>query len=333
MTSGRAATVLITALTWSGLTASAQPLGPTAAANSGPAADLVAEEATAPEEGVLDRRNRRALPLPDGAVGRRGQVRPRITNGKESSYSDVLGIEFRAADGTPKICSGILIGPRHLLTAGHCGCGRAGTYRATASMRMAGAKPTWIGVEHVHIFPGYRCFDSKPPGTDLAMIILKNAPKGPDHRLRHLITDPMASPRSWPTRLLAIGFGNTQAATNGVRMQAEIPVVSRDCARARFGELGCTPFVEMILADYVAANGAAARDTCGGDSGGPALARFSAREEYRLVAITSRALPIAQPFRELACGGGGIYTVLGRVTVANWLDGFGISRSMPSAPP
>ena len=57
-------------------------------------------------------------------------------------------------------------------------------------------------------------------------------------------------------------------------------------------------------------------------SGGP-IFRVS-EGQYTLVGITSRAVPFAQIDPSMQCGGGGIYTIVGRETVHNWLRANGV---------
>src|SRR5262245_64012811 len=40
-------------------------------------------------------------------------------------------IVYTGADGQRRICSGVSVDVRHVLTAGHCGCGKSSSYRVT----------------------------------------------------------------------------------------------------------------------------------------------------------------------------------------------------------
>ena len=76
----------------------------------------------------------------------------------------------------------------------------------------------------------------------------------------------------------------------------------------------------MILAE---APGPSIRtDTCGGDSGGPVFLFVNGAP--RLVAVTSRAAPGTQANPNSQCGGGGIYTLIGRKSVHQWLQANGV---------
>jgi secreted trypsin-like serine protease len=121
-----------------------------------------------------------------------------------------------------------------------------------------------------------------------------------------------------------MGYGLTERITSGVRMQASVPVFTSNCARRQYADAGCAPFLEMILSS----NGWLGRphsDTCSGDSGGPVFSGDT-NSIPKLIGVTSRPAPMPQIDREHQCGGGGIYTVLGRTDVRTWLVENGVPR-------
>ncbi|SIQ61435.1 trypsin-like serine protease [Bosea sp. TND4EK4] len=279
------------------------------------------------EDGFYGRRDSKHTYVPGGAIGK-DRITPYIFNGKPSHYDDVFGISYKKEDGLNYICSGTLIGPHQIITAGHCGCGIKSSYQVTNSANIRSASK-WFSVKEVLLFDGYYCGNDKIIGNDLAILILNADPKGPTHRLRHLIPHPMASVASWPATFRALGYGLTEKSGWGLRLEAHIPVLSINCADKQFTKRGCTPFVEMILADR-RPSGTAVSDTCGGDSGGPIMAQLPGDPKARLVGVTSRGMGSDQQSASLHCGGGGIYTVLGRYSVARWLDSLGIDKSDPT---
>ena len=105
--------------------------------------------------------------------------------------------------------------------------------------------------------------------------------------------------------LAAVGFGLGNRADHpdeelvGVKLVADIPILSRICGKpghaARFG---CAPGREVVLQDP-----ALRKDSCNGDSGGPAFALVG--KERFLVGITSRSLS-----SDGSCGPGGIYSLV-----------------------
>ena len=131
--------------------------------------------------------------------------------------------------------------------------------------------------------------------------------------------------------LKVVGFGETETGSVAVRMMASIPVLTPDCRQSPYSAF-CAPFLEMILPE--GSGSSTHRDSCGGDSGGPVFAKVDPKamvmlpqcqranpvplDQDVLVGITSRAAPFTQPFSGHHCGGGGIYTLIGRRTVHAW---------------
>ena len=121
--------------------------------------------------------------------------------------------------------------------------------------------------------------------------------------------------------LIAVGYGYTETHSIGARMQGSIPVKSVACTEPEYANV-CAPYAELILA--FPQRGSRHTDTCGGDSGGPV---FTVRDgRYILIGITSRAAPFTHVDSSLHCGGGGIYTLTGRMTVHDWLRANGVQE-------
>jgi len=165
-------------------------------------------------------------------------------------------------------------------------------------------------------------------GNDLALIrlrdeiILESAPNSNSGLPQGYPPDLVINLRRQITRgsrLTVIGYGYTESRQIGKRNEGNVSVYSFDCEEGALRGI-CSPFSEMILADQPA--GKSANDTCGGDSGGPVF--WSQGGIRRLVAITSRAAPGTQANAALHCGGGGIYTLIGRKTVHDWLEANGV---------
>lgn len=114
------------------------------------------------------------------------------------------------------------------------------------------------------------------------------------------------------TQLVVVGYGTNndrkQKQPIGLKMAASVPVVSYICGwPLEQGLYRCAPGLESILIDTMG------RDTCGGDSGGPAFL-FFAPGLYYLIGITSRGV---SQFGE--CGAGGIYTLMSP-RIVQWLQ-------------
>jgi len=249
--------------------------------------------------------------------------------------SYVVAIQYVRLNGDRELCSGTLIGPRHVLTAGHCGCGIPETYRV--SLLPDVRTHDWSGdikiVGAPYVFDPSVCSGILWRGNDLAVLKLAaeiqisqgffqyGYPTRLAWDLRSLMTP--------PAKLAALGFGYTEQGGLGVRMKAEIPVLTPDCVDARFAGI-CSPFLEMVLAGSNGQGGVGPRDTCGGDSGGPVLLTMPDTDAdaglVMLVGVTSRAAPGLPQDPTHQCGGGGVYTHIGRQSVHTWLDSIGVPK-------
>lgn len=298
------------------------------------------------EPGAIDRSSQKPIESSICAVGVT-PCRSPVTTDKQKivgggrpatdfQYGFVIAIYYKGPDGATYICSGTLLTSTLILTAGHCGCGVPGTY--------------WVDVHqdaHQPLPSDLHYIDGRPNLYDQSVCRDGNLSEGNDLallRLRDAVdltaqTEIHPDPTFWngygyPTefvwdlrtkltrgnQLVAVGYGYTSQHVLGVRMQANIPIFSFDCEEAALAFI-CAPFAEMVLSE-APGGGRQRTDTCGGDSGGPVFRTENGRP--RLVAVTSRAAPGLQDDPALHCGGGGIYTLIGRKSVQRWLAANGV---------
>jgi len=271
-------------------------------------------------------------------------ARAQIVNGEvapDERYT--AAIIYRGEDGKRHICSGVSVDARHVLTAGHCACGKSGSYSVSFKQKALNGNQVngAIEIEGVPIlFDPLTCIRGARPGYDLALIRLKGRlldtdPQNFGYPAFALAADLQEQLRSG-TPLKVVGFGETETGGIATRMKANVPILTSDCFERPYN-FYCASFLEMILAQRTGNRGP--RDTCGGDSGGPVFASMQVplpacpspgkpfRPEEKitqpqdvLVATTSRAAPFTHPLGVQHCGGGGVYTLIGRRSVHAWLE-------------
>lgn len=242
----------------------------------------------------------------------------------------VMGIVYNGSDNSDvQICSGTLVDPTHLLTAGHCACGNPTSYRiyptysiyppGNTNIKQAGLNTNYYRSKVPVAFDPRLCGGGRINGNDLALLELAELSVpissmnfgAPPYTLLHELTK--------GEKLSVVGYGYNNDNTIGFRYKDKIPIMSVACTE-RIWAPYCASFAEMVLGE---GPGAGQRDdTCGGDSGGPVFQ--SSDFGYALLAVTSRAAPGIQDATGKNCGGGGIYTLAGRDSVQQWLKANGV---------
>ena len=207
--------------------------------------------------------------------------RTRIVGGiKTSDYRDCVAI------GSPDqwCCTGTLVAPNVVVTAGHCFGGCTDRVFVGDNVEQLDAGKV-IEVEEAVRHPDYDDTDLK---NDLSVLVLA---EDADVTPRALVGEGVLEDAH--TVRLA-GYGNTDVDSMGgygIRRMVDVPLASNDPA------FGADPETE-----FVAGAPFLDRDSCNGDSGGPAYVRSG--DSWYLVGATSRATDSA--IRR--CGDGGIYT-------------------------
>ena len=207
----------------------------------------------------------------------------------EADALDVFLNDVVLATSASVGCSGVAVGPRHVLTARHClaadTIGVEREERRVESFRVVGrAVPD-------------------DPRVDVALLRV-------DRELRVAVrpraTALAAGPATGVARL--VGFGTNDRAGRagfGYKREGRTALSDWACDARAAAQTGCTPDLEITFSQPQV-------DTCRGDSGGPVLDWVNGR--WRLVAIASRSIPGGAS----VCGRGGIYTHVGGI--AAWID-------------
>lgn len=190
-------------------------------------------------------------------------------------------------------CTGTLIAPHVVVTAGHCGPMATRIFVGNDIDRRGKEYEVQKRIPH----PRY----GRPEhANDLLVLLLKRPVMDVPPRA-------IASSAEIDAARVgrAVGFGNTEETGSigyGIKRQVDIPIASIACRGHFEGDAdaevyGCVPGREIV-----AGKALLARDSCTGDSGGPFYVADS-HGQWRLAGATSRATDSAGTM----CGDGGIY--------------------------
>ena len=238
------------------------------------------------------------------------EATPYIYQGKLvtlGDYGAVVGLTYNR-ERTPR-CSGALVAPNLVLSAGHCICEAldAGFYINAAYFGddpggvAPGRKGAYFPVKRW--WTRYACDEpERRNGADLSILELD----------RNVIG--LAPMRLAPSSVLSkattgeiVGFGATDvngSALDYRKRQAEVQIVSRACGLAfEQRKYGCVGEREFV------AGKAGSPDTCSGDSGSPLLVTINgdtstlSGDDLYILGVTSRSVSDAVE----VCGAGGVY--------------------------
>lgn len=223
----------------------------------------------------------------------------RIVGGTETGigdYPECALIGHRSPNGTERwFCTGVLVHPRVVLTAGHCQLPQAPVnvvaLNAHAVNDLDDAEI--VGVKRVVVQPDYRLV----PGNDISVLVLR--------REAETTPCPAASEDevTAASTVTLVGFGNNDAnSTKGFGIKREVTVPITALRRAAQGDLDAEEQRWGFESDREFVAGGNGFDSCNGDSGGPAY--VDTAQGRRVAGLTSRATAgVMRP-----CGEGGIYT-------------------------
>jgi len=203
---------------------------------------------------------------------------PRIVGGEPVAIGDVRFCVAIVCRGTNYCCTGTLIQERFVVTAAHCLPGRIeAIFVGNNTVTGAGQNARRVRVVRQHEFS----YDAGTSRNDIALLELE-APVTDVKPCRIATAEEVKEARD--VRL--VGFGQSEYDYGGKKRQVVVPVATLDTGR--YGE---HPGLELVA-------GGAGKDTCYGDSGGPAF--IEKGDELILAGVTSRGI-LAE------CGPGGIY--------------------------
>ena len=269
------------------------------------------------------------------------RLEPRVVNGREPVDAEVTPLVYVRIGST--LCSGTLVDPTHVVTAGHCAVNRSGTILSPAAFAIGwgsdGQLPlaTWARVSRVDLHPAY---DHQTFVNDIAVLTLASPiPGATPMTLATAAESKVGLARRAAVR--AAGYGYT--ASNGLpstrSLVGDLTVMSNRACREseRTFRIGGIEFVGLSVdtSTAVCAIGVQREtglivDTCQGDSGGPLYADLGAGE--RLLGVVSVGVGCAgfEGSDELETKTPGVYTRI--APYRPWLlDTVGVGDA-PAAP-
>lgn len=238
--------------------------------------------------------NARALALRSGG-------RMRVIGGARVPPGDFLDC-VAVGNDSQWGCTGTLIAPDVVLTAGHCADFATRIFVGSDVTQAGSVVKVKKRVRHPRYHQGKH--------NDLMVLILdkKVDAVAPRRFAKKAKIDAASDGR-------VMGFGNTDAGGAfgyGQKRFVDVPVASPDCRGQIDGEDDNVTYGCDVGLELVAGRPLLARDSCTGDSGGPFYVQDG--NNWLLAAATSRATDSAMS----NCGDGGVYVRVDRYR--SWID-------------
>lgn len=233
---------------------------------------------------------KKATPLPVETRSGDTQTGRFIVGGQvaaEGQFPHCVALGFANGNSFSHCCTGTLIGPNVIVSAAHCaegGCAPSHVFFGVHSNKPSIPASQIYEVAHVIIKREYR---TTQEGNDIALIILKKEVTGVTPCPVAVASEIRAN-----AELVLAGFGQTSNGSSGVLNFVKVALTNPSCSTGSAGGASCASGLEFATINNDG------RDTCYGDSGGPA---YVVRGNGLAVAgATSRGSRV--------CGSLGIYT-------------------------
>lgn len=215
------------------------------------------------------------------------------------------------------LCSGVLVAPDAVVTAGHCFC-RGNTPKWVifgTTTDIGGQNARVVAVKADKSQAKMQC--GAYADGDVGVVALAEAVDIPFRKVAP------ATAISNAKFIRVVGFGQTETGTSGSKLMVDVPVTSADCkgssdAGPDASVYGCYPEIELVASSPLTN-----ANSCKGDSGGGAYVLLS-DGSYALAAVVSRGIktPSIRP-----CGDGGIYPRLDVASIKQWLAASGVTTN------
>jgi secreted trypsin-like serine protease len=214
-----------------------------------------------------------ALTPPAGAM----PVRQSIVGGSAAPAGSFPWLAFVAdmSNGAADLCSGTVVSPNVVLTAGHCGEDLAtGALRPAGNYRIVTGSLDWndqsqgqvLGVARVIVYPGY---NRRTGSGDAALLVLRTPTSAPPIRLASA-TDAGLFAAGTPGAIAGWGEtagGNTGSLTTALQWASTVVQSPSYCARN-------VPQFDAGMQLCAIDPPSFRSGTCFGDSGGPLIANY-----------------------------------------------------------
>jgi secreted trypsin-like serine protease len=195
-------------------------------------------------------------------------------------------------------CTGTLVAPDVVLTAGHCIDVEPRTVVIGATDLADVADGERIAVAWAEAYPDWET------SYDVGVVVLARAATTPVRAVARACTARTALARGREITIVGYGRSSNTGASTATKHAAAIAVTDPACRT----DASCQPSIDPG-GEFIAGGGGV--DACFGDSGGPAYAEVGGATV--VVGVVSRGL-----VGDTACGGGGVYVRADRV--AAWIE-------------